>query len=195
MKKRLSELTLAQFIDLECGELDVLKERHEVVPMERLIETRNAIAQEFHSIASPASYKSMLVSREKKSKLRAKVILFSSLKSLVDIEALTEVRKLMESAHIDCSGFDDKRLRSEVEQRLNTATFELKRMGLEAPKRDEVTPDEIRRGYEDMVADLMIINKMGIDMESIRASVFASMINKANEMAKALNEKMKKNKR
>lgn len=195
MKTRLSQLTLAQFVDLECGELDVLKERHEVVPMERLIETRCAIATEFHAIASPASYKSMLVSREKKSKLRAKAILFSGLKSLVDIDALTEVRELMMSAGIDCGGFDDKRLRSEVEQLLNSVTFELKRMGLDAPKSADVSPDDIRRGYEDMVADLMIINRMNIDMESIRASVFASMINKANEMAKALNEKVNKSKR
>lgn len=192
MKTTLSELTLAQFIDLECGKLDVLKEsRHEVVPMERLIKTRSAIAQEFQSIASPASYKSMIVDREKKSKLRAKAILFGALKSLVDIEAMAEVRQLMSSAGIDCRGFDDKRLSSEVNQRLNSVTFELKRMGIDAPKHDDVTPEAVRRGYEGMVADLMIANKMSIDIESIRASVFAQMINKANEIAKALNEKIK----
>jgi hypothetical protein len=46
-----------------------------------------------------------------------------------------------------------------------------------------------------MVADLMLAYKMSIDIETIRASVFASMINKANEMAKALNEKVNKSKR
>ena len=75
---------------------------------------------------------------------------------------------------------------------MNSATFELKRMGIEAPNKEKTTPDDIRKGYEDMVADLMILNKMSIDIETIRASVFASMVRKANEMAKALNAKLKK---
>lgn len=195
MKTSLSQLTLAQFIDLECGDLDVLKEHHEVVPVERLIKARSAIAHEFQSIACPSSYKSMIVDREKKSKLRAKAVLFGALKSLVDIEALAEVRQLMSAAGIECSGFDDKRLCSEVNQRLNTVTFELKRMGIDAPKAEDVTPEAIRRSYEGMVAELMIANKMSIDMETIRASVFASMINKANEMAKVMNEKIKSKKK
>ena len=90
--------------------------------------------------------------------------------------------------------FDNARLSLDVEQRLNDVTFELKRMGLDAPKPEEVTPEEVRRGYEGMVADLMLAYKMSIDIETIRASVFASMINKANEMAKALNEKIKSKK-
>lgn len=195
MKTSLSELTLAQFIDLECGKLDVLKEsHHDVVPMERLIETRGAIAREFQQIAAPASYKSMLIDREKKTKMRAKAILFGALKSLVGIEAFDEVRQIMSSAGIDCTRFDNARLSIDVEQRLNDVTFELKRMGLDAPKLEDVTPEEVRRGYEGMVADLMLAYKMSIDIETIRASVFASMINKANEMAKALNEKIKSKK-
>ena len=195
MKTSLSELTLAQFIDLECGKLDVLKEsRHEVVSMERLVETRSAIAREFQQIASPASYKSMLIDREKKSKMRAKAILFGALMSLVQIEAFDEVRQLMASSGIDCTRFDNARLRLDVEQRLNTVTFELKRMGVEAPKPEDVTPEAVRRGYEGMVADLMLAYKMSIDIETVRASVFASMIYKANEMAKAMNEKIKSKK-
>ena len=31
MKTKLSDLTLAEFIDMECGDLDVLKDRHELV--------------------------------------------------------------------------------------------------------------------------------------------------------------------
>lgn len=192
MKTRLSELTLAEFIDLECGDLSVLKGRHEVVQPERLVMAREDISREFQSIASPASYKSMIVDHEKKSKLRAKSVLFSALKSLVGLKAFDEVRDLMDQAGIDCSRFDDNRLAVEVEQRLNSATFELKRMGIEAPNKEKTTPDDIRKGYEDMVADLMILNKMSIDIETIRASVFASMVRKANEMAKALNAKLKK---
>ncbi len=192
MKTRLSELTLAEFIDLECGDLSVLKGRHEVVQPERLVMAREDISREFQSIASPASYKSMIVNHEKKSKLRAKSVLFGALKSLVGLKAFDEVRDLMAQAGIDCSRFDDNRLAVEVEQRLNSATFELKRMGIEAPNKEKTTPDDIRKGYEDMVADLMILNKMSIDIETIRASVFASMVRKANEMAKALNAKLKK---
>lgn len=192
MKTRLSELTLAEFIDLECGDLFVLKERHEVVPPERLAKAREEISREFQQIASPASYKSMIVDHEKKSKLRAKSILYGALKSLVGIEAFDDVRNLMTQAGVDCSRFDDKRLAIEVEQRLNAVNFELKRIGIEALEGKGTTPDDIRKGYEDMVADLMILNKMSIDIETIRASVFASMVRKANEMAKALNAKLKK---
>ena len=192
MKERLSQLTLAEFIEMECGNVEVLKEHHhEVVSPEKMMQVRGDISREFQEIACPSSYKSMVVDREKKTKLRAKAILFGALRSLADIEAFDDVRKIMESAGIDCRGFDDNRLKMEVEQRLNDATFELKRMGVEAPKVEAVTPDDVRRAYEGMVADLMIANKMSIDMDRIRAGVFASMIHKANEMAKAMNAKIK----
>lgn len=195
MKEKLSQLTLAEFIDLECGDVSVLKEsHHEVISPERLAKVRLDIAMEFQEIASPTSYKSMVVDREKKSKLKAKAVLFGAMRSLIGLEAYAEVRDLMSQYGINCNGFDDKRLSLEVEQRLNDATFELKRIGLDAPEVEDVTPDDVRRGYESMVADLMIAYKMSIDMETIRASVFASMINKANEMAKALNEKIKSKK-
>ena len=192
MKEKLRELTLAQFIDLECGELDVLKERHEIVSPEKLAKARERISNEFQSIASPSSYKSMIVDREKKDKMRLKALFFGTLKALVDMDALTEVRSLLEQYGIPCVNFSEDRLRREVTQQLNAINFELKRQGLDAPKQPDVTPDEIRRSYEDMVADLMIINKMSIDMNTIPASVFAAMVRKANEMAKALNAKLKK---
>lgn len=192
MKEKLRELTLAQFIDLECGELDVLKERHEIVSPEKLAKARERISNEFQSIASPSSYKSMIVDREKKDKMRLKALFFGTLKALVDMDALTEVRSLLEQYGIPCVNFSDDRLRREVTQQLNAINFELKRQGLDAPKQPDVTPDEIRRSYEDMVADLMIINKMSIDMNTVPASVFAAMVRKANEMAKALNAKLKK---
>ncbi|MBQ7205015.1 MAG: hypothetical protein IJS04_04140 [Muribaculaceae bacterium] len=191
MKKSLSELTLAEFIDMECGYLDVLRERHEVANPKRLAKMREHLSNEFQRIASPSSYKSMIIDKEKKDKLRMKSIFFGTLKSLVDADALDEVRNLLTQYGVDCSRFDDDRLRRDVSQRLNSINFELKRMGLEKPKTADVTPEDIRRGYEDMVADLMIINKMSIDMNTILASVFASMVRKANEMAKALNSKLK----
>lgn len=192
MKKSLSELTLAEFIDMECGNLDVLKERHEVVNPKRLAKAREHISNEFQRIASPSSYKSMMVDREKKDKMRLKALFFGTLKSLVEIEVLDDVRKLLGEYGIPCTNFTDDRVRREVTQQLNAINFELKRQGLDTPKQPDVTPDEIRRSYEDMVADLMIINKMSIDMNTIPASVFASMVRKANEMAKALNSKLKK---
>lgn len=192
MKKELRELTLAQFIDLECGELDVLKERHEVVSPEKLAKAREHISNEFQRIASPSSYKSMMIDREKKDKLRLKALFFGTLKPLVDMDAMDDVRNLLGQYGIDCARYDDDRVRREVTNQLNAVNFELKRQGLDTPKQSEVTPDQIRRGYEDMVADLMIINKMSLDMNTIPASVFASMVRKANEMAKAMNAKLKK---
>ena len=67
-------------------------------------------------------------------------------------------------------------------------------MGIEVSKNAKATPDDVRKGYEGMVADLMIANKMSIDMHTIRASVFASMVHKANEVAKAMNAKIKSRK-
>ena len=192
MKEKLRELTLAQFIDLECGDLDVLKDHREFVSPEKLAKARERISNEFQSIASPSSYKSMIVEREKKDKMRLKALFFGTLKALVDMDALTEVRSLLEQYGIPCVNFSEDRLRREVTQQLNAINFELKRQGLDAPKQPDVTPDEIRRSYEDMVADLMIINKMSIDMNTVPASVFAAMVRKANEMAKALNAKLKK---
>lgn len=192
MKERLSDLTIAEFVDMECGDLSVLKGKHEVVAPEKLLKCREKLSNEFQSIASPASFKSMVYDRERKTKMRAKAMFFGTLKSLLEIEAFDEVRQLLHKYGTDPDGRDDEWLRREVVSQLNAVTFELKRLGLEVPKSGNDTPDEIRRGYEGMVADLMIANKMSIDMNTIRASVFASMIFKANEMARAMNAKLKK---
>lgn len=194
MKERLNELTLAEFIDMECGDLDVLKSGHEVVPPDRLLKAREAISHEFMSIASPASFKSMVFDRERKTKMRTRAMLFGTLKSLLTAGGVDECRDLLAKYGADTNGKDDEWVRREVISQLNSATFELKRMGIEVSKNAEATPDDVRKGYEGMVADLMIANKMSIDMYTIRASVFASMVYKANEMARAMNAKLKSHK-
>lgn len=194
MKTKLSQLTISEFIDLECGDVSVLCEKHEVVDMPELVRTREGISREFQSIASPSSYKSMVIDKEKKSKLRVKAQLFGCLSMLVKLDAIDEVRSLMKKTGYDCGRFSDERVRFLVNQRLNEAEHELKRMGVDEPVRGDVTEDDIRKGYEDMVADLMIVNKMSIDINTVRASVFAAMVRKANEMAKAMNAKLKKHK-
>ena len=191
MKTKLSDLTLAEFIDMECGDLDVLKDRHELVTPEKLAKTRSEISHEFQSIASPASFKSMLIDRDRKEKMRIKALFWGTLKSLVRIEAHDEVRSLLKKYGVDCDGRNDTWIEREVMTQLNSVTFELKRMGIEVKKDKDATPDDIRKGYEGMVADLMIANKMSIDIYTIRASVFASMVHKANEMARELNSKIK----
>ena len=186
MKTRLSDLTLAEFIDMECGDLTVLKDRHEIVTPEKLAKTRSEISHEFQSIASPSSFKSMLIDRDRKGKMRVKALFFGVLKSLIKIEAYSDVRDLLTKYGVDCRDRDDVWIEREVMAQLNSVTFELKRMGVEVQKEQQSTPDDIRKGYEGMIA-----NKMSIDIYTIRASVFASMIHKANEMAKELNAKIK----
>lgn len=191
MKEKLSDLTLAEFIDMECGDLNVLKEKHEIVTPEKLAKKRSELSHEFQSIASPSSFKSMLIDRERKGKMRVKAMFFGVLKSLIKIDGFSDVRDLLTKYGVDCRDRDDAWIEREVITQLNSVTFELKRMGVEIKEEGQSTPDEIRRRYEGMVADLMIANKMSIDIDSIRASVFASMIHKANEIAKELNAKIK----
>lgn len=191
MKEKLSDLTLAEFIDMECGDLNVLKEKHEIVTPEMLAKRRSELSHEFQSIASPSSFKSMLIDRDRKGKMRVKAMFFGVLKSLIKIDGFSDVRDLLTKYGVDCRDRDDAWIEREVITQLNSVTFELKRMGVEIKEEGQSTPDEIRRRYEGMVADLMIANKMSIDIDSIRASVFASMIHKANEIAKELNAKIK----
>lgn len=191
MKEKLSDLTLAEFIDMECGDLNVLKEKHEIVTPEKLAKKRSELSHEFQSIASPSSFKSMLIDRDRKGKMRVKAMFFGVLKSLIKIDGFSDVRDLLTKYGVDCRDRDDAWIEREVIAQLNSVTFELKRMGVEIKEEGQSTPDEIRRRYEGMVADLMIANKMSIDIDSIRASVFASMIHKANEIAKELNAKIK----
>lgn len=191
MKEKLSDLTLAEFIDMECGDLNVLKEKHEIVTPEMLAKKRSELSHEFQSIASPSSFKSMLIDRDRKGKMRVKAMFFGVLKSLIKIDGFSDVRDLLTKYGVDCRDRDDAWIEREVITQLDSVTFELKRMSVEIKEEGQSTPDEIRRRYEGMVADLMIANKMSIDIDSIRASVFASMIHKANEIAKELNAKIK----
>ena len=133
----------------------------------------------------------MLIDRDRKGKMRIKAMFFGVLKSLIKIDGFSDVRDLLTKYGVDCRDRDDAWVEREVMAQLNSVTFELKRMGIEMQDEGNSNPDEIRRSYEGMVADLMIANKMSIDINTIRASVFASMIHKANEIAKELNAKIK----
>ena len=69
MKERLDQLTLAEFIELSCGNAKVLLEKHEVPNEEKMVKLAANLMGEYKSIASPTKAKIDLIDAEDGAKL------------------------------------------------------------------------------------------------------------------------------
>ena len=185
MKKRLNQFTMAQFIDIACGDYSSIGAK----PEEARAIAENIIAQ-YNDMSDPASAKARLYEQEKFSRNRCKIVLFSTLLNLVNIyKAYDEVRDILKSiGSSDVAELEDEKLAARLEQILKQEKFQHDRMEYERSKSDadkEPTEDEIRSSFDRQTARLMAHFKFAITLERISASVYANLVNMAIRQQRA----------
>lgn len=191
MKESLRELTMAQFINMICGDFKVLLEGHEIVSSRKLALKVRDIALEYRAIASPEGSDSYFRHIENNLKLRIAMSFFALCNALAATERFDEVRTILESYGIHTEGYSEARIAGIVQMKLAKARREIE----EAEVEDEqagIETDKIRSHFDELTASLMAHFKFQIDLGTIKASVFAHLVSRHIREVKARIKAMKK---
>ncbi|MCM1454328.1 MAG: hypothetical protein NC193_07340 [bacterium] len=191
MIEHLHELTMAQFIDLTCGDTSVLLSKREVVSPAKVSKVVKDIVFEYRRIADEAGAKSYLSMMSDMVKAKAAVILFQMCHNLVALGEHDKAREVMSQYGIRAGKMSDQRVAAEVKSRLERARNNVARLEKDNEK-SAVGLSEMRASFDNQTAALMAYFKFQIDVSTIKAPLFAHLVARYNREIKAQLSMMKK---
>lgn len=195
MKTRLNQLTMAEFIDLHCGDCSVLLENGEHISEEELKKKTTDLIFEYRNIVDPVGVKSTLLEYEEALRDNTKIVFFQVCKKLVSINAIDEVKEILMMYGINLTSATNEKVAQVVEQELKAALHNKERNDATRENREENeslnTPDKVRASYDAEIASLMGFYKMSIDIHNISAAVYANLLVQAVKSMQELKKKIK----
>jgi len=176
MKKRLDQYTMAQFIDIACGDYSCIEAGGEDVKS-----VAESLIGQYNDVTDPTSAKVRLLEGKKIAQNKGRTILLRILLNLINVYgAYDEVREILAIIGV-VGGMDDETVKENVEQMLRSeeSLTERMRRELDKDKMEEVPEDEIRSSFDRQTAMLMAHFKFAISHETITASVYANLVDMA----------------
>ena len=191
MKTKLEQLTVSQFVDLLCGNMNVLREHREMVKQSKLMTAMRNIVYEYKEISDKAGARHYLASIDEYVKAKIMFTVMSMCQYLVDIEQYDSARQIMESADIATDGMSGRRLAVEIKSRLERAK-KIVEEAEEERHQEGLDPDAIRRSFDEQTASMMAYFKFQIDPDVMKATVYAHLVARQNRELKAQQAALKK---
>lgn len=191
MKTRLDQLTTAEFIDLVCGNRDVLLGKHEVANPYKLTIALRDIVMEYRSIADPGGNAAYLQRVDAIIKSRLAVTVYSMCQNLVLLEQFERAREVLIAAGHPAESWNDKRIESEVHIHLQKGKRAVEEID-EDEEDGELEKENIRNAFHAMIAAMMAHFKFQIDVSTMMASVFAHLTFRYHAEVKAMQKVMKR---
>lgn len=191
MKTRLDQLTMAQFIDLACGDTSVITGKHNVVSEGKVADAVRDIVFEYRTIADASGAKSYIAQSGYVVKARTEEVIYKMCHNLLQFGELQRVREVMKICGIrNVDAMSDQRIAAEIKSRLEKARDKVARSGDDDDSKKSV--EDIRRSFDEQTASLMAYFKFQIDTESMKASLYAQLVARYNREIKAQMAAMKK---
>lgn len=184
MKERLEQLTIAKFIDLICGDMNVLLGPHEIGNPNKLIVATRNIVLEYRAIADPGGTNSYFKHVEDWIKAKMNIIIFTMCDNLTALKQFGRVREVLVAYGLSASDWSDGRVNGTVQSRLAQAKREVEDMESENEKIVSER-DKIRSQFDAQTATLMAHFKFQIDPNTIKASLYAHLVARHNREVKA----------
>lgn len=177
MIRTLSKLTLSAFIDLSCGNNEVLRESPEE-KSDDLKTVARELFYAYHGIVNPSGLETLLMDKEERLKVQYRLSLCKVLKILMGINAYDDVIGVLSGM-----GFSESEPGA-IEKRIDRMEAEAKylkhRLDDGAKEVRKRTPDDIRASFDKEIAFLMTYYKMNIDTNIVSAGVYANMLHQAD---------------
>lgn len=192
MKTTLGDLTMSQYIDLLCGDLSVIAHGDGITFKRERI--RRDIILEYQEICDKTTAGQYLVKGRRHAKAKALCTLFSICKTLLENGYIEPVRCIMDEAGVRTRNMTDQRVKAEVLSRLAKAEREIKESG-EQQSNDDNDEKKIRLSFDRQTAMLMSHFKFQIDLKTIKATIYASLVDQCTREIKAQNEALTKTRR
>lgn len=191
MKETLEQLTLSQFIDLVCGNTDVLLDRHEIGQANKIaLATRNIIL-EYRAIADPGGTGTYFKRIEEWIKSKINVIIFTMCNNLTQLKQYEKAREVLVEYGLSASGWSDSRIDGTIQAKLAKSQRELSILEEENEKAN-TEKGKIRNQFDAQVASLMAHFKFQIDPSTIKATLYAHLVARFNREVKAQMAAMRK---
>lgn len=184
MKTRLSQLTLSQFVDLLCGDTDVLLAPHEVANKANLAKAMRDIILEYRNIADPGGVEVYLRQSDDIVKARMAVVVFSVCSNLVAAKRYDAVRSILQACGNDASQWPDKRIKGTIKANLEKAKRRVAELEAEDAE-GNMSEEDVRNAFDGMTASLMAHFKFQIDPDTIKATLYANLVARHNKEVKA----------
>ena len=173
MISRLDELTMAQFVDLACGDYSLV---------DGDAARAGELIGEFQRVSNPSGYRALLNDRTDRARQRARVLLYSVLVVLLSLDGEDEVRRVLaELGRNRLSTMESERLRMQVEQLARSEKAALERAEKEKKEEEVRDAGKIRGDFYAEAAVLMRHFRMPIDFHAVNAEVYANLRRQAAE--------------
>lgn len=184
---KLSMFTVREFMDVLSGEraLLSLKVERTLNPEEQEVAARDLIV-EFHELSDPVGTHVELVNHGDAAKCRAQVLMFTLMRSVVELdeESFVDIRAMLADtlSRKKILGMSKDSLLVWIDKERSNAEMRMAKL------RDKETvlqsSDDAVRQFEETLAWMMTHNKMSIDVNVISASVYAVMLRNAVDEVK-----------
>lgn len=190
MKDRLNKLSLIEFIDLLCGDINVLDTQ--MFDKKKKEELRNSIIFEYQKIADENGTRSFLLNHEEHYKLRSTIILFQICQNLINMNGVEEAKTILTLYGLNMYNKSDVIIKRDIESYIKRYRRELKRIEDSNNTESEQSPQRIREDFDKEIAVMSMYVKFPIVAQSINASVYAYMLNQVKAEIKAKMALLKK---
>ncbi len=191
MIEKLEQLTVAQFVDLICGDTTVLLGKREIVAPAKLTECARNILLEYRMIADESGAKAYLSCAGEMLKAKIEVAVYTICSNLVKLGEHGRAREVMIENGINADSMTDQRVTAEVKSRLQRARNSVEKLGKEAESEVERLSD-VRTEFDAQTAQLMAYYKFQIDTATMKATIYAHLVARHNREIKARLAAMKK---
>lgn len=173
----LSRLSMFDFIELLCGNREVLMEEGDNHSM--LENVASELIYQYQSIVNPSGIESAILEKEEKIKIKYRITIAKILKALISINAVDDVVGLLSEMGI--TGIEREKIPSRIDRMIAEAEYMRKRIeDTFSADRKKNTPDDVRASFDREIAFLMTYFKMNIDTRIITAGVYANMVHQAD---------------
>lgn len=191
MIEKLEQLTLSQFVDLVCGDTEVLLRKHEVADPDKLAIAMRNIVMEYRAITDQAGVNAYLHHIGTWIKARIGVIIFTMCLNLITLKEYDRAREVLTAYGLNADRWKEIRMEGEVNSRLERYKRELADIEKENEKA-EAEREKIRSQFDTLTASLMAHFRFQIDPATIKATLYANLVAQHQREIKARLAAMKR---
>ena len=177
---------MSQYIDLVCGDLKVLSPS--MTSRKDAMKARRDIILEYQEICDPASAKGFVTEGRRMEQSKARHTVYTICLILLEGGHIDEVREIMTEMDPRCAKMTDSRLRAEVQSKSAKERLTLDKLKTESATDGDMDEGRIRLSYDRQTAALMSHFQFQIDPSVMKATVYASLVDRCTKELKARKE-------
>lgn len=191
MKEKLEDLTVAQFVDLVCGNAKVLLGKLEAASPAKLALAMRDIVFEYKEIADGAGARGYLADVEGLVKARMSLAAMTMCRNLVILKEHGRAREVLIECGAKAGAMTDERVEAEVASRLERAKADIAKIESEC-NAQAADSSSVRKAFDEQTAALMAHFRFQIDTSKMKANIYAHLIARHNKEIKAQMAQAKK---